>query len=81
MSLVLVVRVPPGGKWKIYSGQSADKYTKQQALTTWKPVISACYGTRSGSVEYTAYYTLSHLNVIECQWAIKITVLFECNGM
>ena len=39
------------------------------------PVLEA------GGVEYAAYYTLSHKNAIECQWAIKIMVLFEYNVM
>ena len=68
-----------------FRGQNADNLLtkndiqKRQLLVY--EVIGVFKSTRSGSVEYTAYYTLSHLNVIECQWAIKIMVLFECNVM
>ena len=67
-----------------FRGQNADNLlTKNdiQKRQLLQQVIGVLKSTRSGSVEYTAYYTLSHLNVIECQWAIKIMVLFECNVM
>lgn len=60
-----------------FRGQNADNLLTKNDIQKRQlfKIIGVLKSTRSGSVEYTVYYTLLHLNTIECQWVIKMAVL------